>query len=292
MWPASASRLGHLRQHLAEGVDRDLAFVVQDLDEARHVRALEVVRQVHVHVEVRDRVLLAARAVLDPDRVADVLDADLVDRDAGGCRRGPARPRRWSRRFGAACVQCHGFIRSHSRRPGIGRGARQSAAVPPRRRPATSARWRAMLEAGQAASARQSSRLPCSMAGPGCRCAARRCGQPWRRAPRSPRCRRRRRRRSPRASRCRVCRPRSRRSSASSSGLTKRMLTTVASSRSPILRAGRASCRTRAAQSAASLAPATARPTGSARHLACTATPGPGAARIAHRGRAVSVVAV
>ena len=62
-----------------------LPFVaVQNLDEARHVRALEVLRQVHVHVEVGDRVLFPARPVLDLDRVVDVLDADLVDRDAAG----------------------------------------------------------------------------------------------------------------------------------------------------------------------------------------------------------------
>ena len=81
MWPASASRRSVIsRQHGAERFDRDLALVpLQDLDEARHVRALEVVRQVHVHVEVGDGVLLAGRAVLDPHRVADVLDADPVD---------------------------------------------------------------------------------------------------------------------------------------------------------------------------------------------------------------------
>jgi len=37
-------------------------MLVQHLDEARHVRALEVVRQRHVHVEVGDRVLLAGTA--------------------------------------------------------------------------------------------------------------------------------------------------------------------------------------------------------------------------------------
>jgi hypothetical protein len=55
--------------------------LVQDLDEARHVRALEIVRQVHVHAEVRDRVLFPALAVLDPHRVENVLDPDAVDRD-------------------------------------------------------------------------------------------------------------------------------------------------------------------------------------------------------------------
>ena len=46
------------------------------------MRALEVVRQGDVHVEVGDRVLLAARAVLDAHRVKNVLDADAIDRDA------------------------------------------------------------------------------------------------------------------------------------------------------------------------------------------------------------------
>ena len=54
---------------------------MQDLHEARHVRALEVVRQIHVHVEICDRVLLAARPILDLDRVINVLDAHPVDGD-------------------------------------------------------------------------------------------------------------------------------------------------------------------------------------------------------------------
>ena len=73
--------LGHLRQQAAEGLDGDLALAVQDLHEARHVRAFEVVRQVHVHVEVGDRVLLARGTILHLHGVIDVLDADLVDRD-------------------------------------------------------------------------------------------------------------------------------------------------------------------------------------------------------------------
>src|SRR6516165_4525784 len=71
---------GHGAQHAAEGLDRDLALSVQYLHEARHVRALEVVRQAHVHVETGYGVLLARRAILDPYRVADVLDAHAVDR--------------------------------------------------------------------------------------------------------------------------------------------------------------------------------------------------------------------
>ena len=84
MWPEVAVQpLRHFLEHRAERVDRDLALVaIQDLDEARHVRAFEIVRQVHVHVEIGDRVLLAARAVLDLDRVENVLDADAIDGNA------------------------------------------------------------------------------------------------------------------------------------------------------------------------------------------------------------------
>ena len=70
----------HLAEHALEGVDRDLALMrVEDLDEARHVRALEVMRQAHVHVEIGDSVLHAARALAHLDRMADGLDPDLVD---------------------------------------------------------------------------------------------------------------------------------------------------------------------------------------------------------------------
>src|SRR4029077_6131504 len=58
---------------------RDLALAVQDFHEARHMRALEVVRQAHVHVETGYRVLLARGSILDSHRVADVLDAHAVD---------------------------------------------------------------------------------------------------------------------------------------------------------------------------------------------------------------------
>ena len=46
--------------------------------------ALEVVRQLHIHVELGDRVLLALAAIFHPNRVAYVLDAYLVDRDIAG----------------------------------------------------------------------------------------------------------------------------------------------------------------------------------------------------------------
>jgi hypothetical protein len=43
------------------------------------VGALEVVGEVYVHVEIGHGMLLAVAAVLDPDRMADILDAYLVD---------------------------------------------------------------------------------------------------------------------------------------------------------------------------------------------------------------------
>ena len=74
--------LRHLMQHGREVFDGDLTFAaVENLDEARHVRALVVVRQADVHVEHGDGVLHAARAVEHLDRVTDGLDADPVDGD-------------------------------------------------------------------------------------------------------------------------------------------------------------------------------------------------------------------
>jgi hypothetical protein len=74
--------LNHRAQHRLETLHRDLALVaVEDLDEARHMGALEVVGQADIHVERRHRVLHAAGLVGDLYRVADRLDADLVDRD-------------------------------------------------------------------------------------------------------------------------------------------------------------------------------------------------------------------
>ena len=54
---------------------------MQDLDEARHVRALKVMGQVHIHIERGHGVLLAGRAILHLDRVADVLDANPINGD-------------------------------------------------------------------------------------------------------------------------------------------------------------------------------------------------------------------
>ena len=75
----------HLPQDIHEAVDGNFPFVtVQYLEEARHVRALEVVGQVHVHVEVGDGVLLAARTVLNAHRVKDFFHANAVDGNLTG----------------------------------------------------------------------------------------------------------------------------------------------------------------------------------------------------------------
>src|SRR5690606_41026499 len=80
-----------------EGLDRDLALVrLEDLDEARHVGTLEMVRQPHVHVEVRDGVLrpggaargpVVRRPLGDAHGMADALDAHLVDGEFAGVGR-------------------------------------------------------------------------------------------------------------------------------------------------------------------------------------------------------------
>ena len=79
---------GHFQQHILEGFDRDFRImVVQDFDKTRHVRALKIVGQFNEHVEIGDGVLLALAAVLHTNRVTNILDADLVDRDATSIRR-------------------------------------------------------------------------------------------------------------------------------------------------------------------------------------------------------------
>ena len=88
----------HLADHGLERGHGDLVLVmVQDLDEAGHVCALEHVRQPDVHVEVRHRVLLAAGPVAHDDRMLDVLDPDTGRWRCGGCPRCPgcrgSRPR-------------------------------------------------------------------------------------------------------------------------------------------------------------------------------------------------------
>jgi len=59
-------------------------MIIENFHEAGHVRALEIMWQEHIHVERGDSVLLAFCPVLDPYRVANILDADLVDGDLAG----------------------------------------------------------------------------------------------------------------------------------------------------------------------------------------------------------------
>ena len=71
-----------LLQDRSEGVDRDLPLMAtEDFDEPGHMRAFEIVRQFHIHAEVRHSMLIQTIAVLDPNRMAQILHANLVDSD-------------------------------------------------------------------------------------------------------------------------------------------------------------------------------------------------------------------
>ena len=59
-------------------------MAVQDLHEARHVGALEIMGQADIHVEDSNGVLDAFRLVLHLDWVTDGLDANLVDGNLAG----------------------------------------------------------------------------------------------------------------------------------------------------------------------------------------------------------------
>ena len=72
---------GHFLEHFLEGFNRDFAFVnIENFHKARHVCAFEIVRQIDVHVEVGDGVLLADRAVTYTHRVTDILDTNFINR--------------------------------------------------------------------------------------------------------------------------------------------------------------------------------------------------------------------
>ena len=109
--------LRHLRSmSLKDSTEISRSVAVENLHEARHVRALEIVRQMHVHVEHGDGVLHAPAAVAHLDRMADILDADLVDRQLAGvgassARRGYGSPWTWPRNSSS-----HGFMQSSQRR--------------------------------------------------------------------------------------------------------------------------------------------------------------------------------
>ncbi len=59
-------------------------ILVEDLDEAAHVRPLEMVRQVDIHVDPRHGMLFFFTAIHNDNRIADVLDPDLVDGNITG----------------------------------------------------------------------------------------------------------------------------------------------------------------------------------------------------------------
>ena len=95
MGAGCAQFLLHLLQdglHLVEG---DLFPVgVEDLDEAAHVGPLEVVGEVHIHIDPRHGMLEASVLVHHHDGIGDVLHPDLVDGDLAGVAATSAR-RAW-----------------------------------------------------------------------------------------------------------------------------------------------------------------------------------------------------
>ncbi len=59
---------------------------MEHLDETRHVRTFETMREFDVHIKLRDRVLFTLTAILDPYRVADFLNTHLLNRDVAQVR--------------------------------------------------------------------------------------------------------------------------------------------------------------------------------------------------------------
>ena len=49
-----------------------------------HVSAFEIVGQLNIHAEICDRMLLKTTAILNANRMAQVFDANFVDRDVAG----------------------------------------------------------------------------------------------------------------------------------------------------------------------------------------------------------------
>src|SRR5437762_4532424 len=71
---------GHALVHGAQpGEIERLATLLEDLDESRHVRALDVVREADVHAELRDRMLDFAVGLPDRHGIAKPLHADALD---------------------------------------------------------------------------------------------------------------------------------------------------------------------------------------------------------------------
>src|SRR5687768_1046871 len=78
----------HLAQHFPERLNADLTLMpIEYFHEARHVRALEMRGQIHVHVEPGNGMLFTARTVLDPHRMKNVLDTDFIDGNTPRIRR-------------------------------------------------------------------------------------------------------------------------------------------------------------------------------------------------------------
>jgi len=72
----------HFRRHLLECFHGRLVLVsVGNIDESRHVSALELPGRIHRHVEAGNGVLFPVAVIAHPDRVAYIPDADLVDID-------------------------------------------------------------------------------------------------------------------------------------------------------------------------------------------------------------------
>src|SRR5258705_115753 len=259
-----------------------------------HVRALEVVRQAHVHVEAGDSVLLARGSILDPHRVADVLDAHAVD---GQFARVEARLHVLDLGDGGARELGGGERRSHDAKAYRKRSEIRSCIVSGAAVPRNTSYWvRPLAErrrccgcaahqrstlalrpaASSPAAARHPSREPCSMKRSGipscssgtCRPSAARSSPTAEPAPPCVAF-------SSRVTSAR-CRAASVTISSASSGLTKRMLTSVASRASAIGWAGVTSAPN--ASSASPLVPSRrscALPTGSALSSAVPGAPGP-----------------
>ncbi|OAD24081.1 hypothetical protein THIOM_000069 [Candidatus Thiomargarita nelsonii] len=54
-------------------------MLVEDFYKPRHVCALEIMWQVHVHIEISDCVLFTSRAIFDTHRIFNIFDADFIN---------------------------------------------------------------------------------------------------------------------------------------------------------------------------------------------------------------------
>ena len=61
-------------------------MLVENTDKAGHMGPLEVLWQADIHIEVGNGVLLLPGSILDDNRVTDILDPHLIDRDFPGIR--------------------------------------------------------------------------------------------------------------------------------------------------------------------------------------------------------------